>query len=558
MSRGSDATEAVIAEESRSGEELVSKTIPPFTPVTFDPRATGPRLDHRFESVYRPMADAMSPRWRRVLAAAPSALERKRPSSQARGLFHVTASALASAVSAFTRGDGVFDRSLVSAIESALVGWQLSHWGDGRPRSRDLKRDSLTVASTHHVVALLGECSQFRTSLLMGDLAAHLGWLRSCSGFPPWVEARVVASLAEGGALLGDGKLSAAAESRVKSLCTQGQIPGWNASRKCGDLSLVSATLDPLARTYGSHQWGCLASTLSAMGKLLEISVDRAGAIGGLRNILRLPFSLPYGIETMAKSGLGCLGIASLCRDYVQQVDASALLSWGEDLVATVGPSVALCLKEGTVGRLDNSTPPAVAAELRSLDDAGICIYQTESYDALVDRKRGGALRIRWSRNGQSQEDHGLRAVFDDKSFTSESIAKRCDVTEEGTKVIISGAFALDDVRVSSGLAAAGRRAERSPRIARRWFGLCASGDQYNRQIRFEPTRVIITDTFQLRAAADLVLVGANGLEDHPGALSQTQLNASGEDAVVLEDTASATITRVLEGGHVIRLDVSK
>ncbi len=445
----------------------------------------------------------------------------------------------------------------MSAVESALVGWQLSHGGDGRPRARNLRRDSLTVASTYHVVVLLSECEQFRTSLLTRDLAAHLEWLTSCSGFPSWIEARVVASLAGGGVLLGDDQLTAVAESRARSLCAAGGIPGWFGATTCGDLSLVSAALDPLARTYAAHKWDFLGATLRAMGELLEFAVDRAGAIGGLRNVLRLPFSLPFGAESIDPSGRRGSGLASLGRAAIGRVDASVLLSWGEDLVAMVGPSVALCLRAGAVGRLGTPTQPGLSNALRTEDDAGICVHRTDAYDALVDRRRGGAVRIRWAGSRQTQEDHGLRAVFGGSSLTSESIADCFDSCEDTSTVKLSGAFAVDDGFVRSGLAAAGKRAVRSPRLARKWLGLCPSGDRYTREIRFESTRVIVTDSFRLRAAADFVLVGANGLEDHPGALGENQLHVSRDDAIVLEDSIEATITRVLEQGRVVRHDIS-
>jgi len=558
MSHANDATQVALAEKPKSAGGLAPDIAPPLATVTID---RGPAItpsEGCNANVYRSLADAMFPRWRRVLAAAPGALERKRPSSQARGLFHVTASALASALSCEGRSEAYVDRSLISAVESALVGWQLSHGGDGRPRARILRRDSLTVASTYHVVVLLSECEQFRTSLLMGDLAAHLEWLRSCSGFPPWIEARVVASLADGGTLLGDDSLIAAAESRAKSLCVDGGIPGWCGATTCGDLSLVSAALDPLARTYSLYQWKFLGATIRAMGELLEFVADRAGAIGGLRNVLRLPFSLPFGITSIARSGFGCSGLALHGRAAIERVDASVLLSWGEDLVAMVGPSVALCLTKAPTGFLEEPTGQVLSDARRSEDDAGICVHRTESYDALVDLRRGGAVRIRWAGTGQTQEDHGLRAVFGGASLTSESIADRFDSCEDTSTVSLSGAFAVDDGFVSSGLSVAGKRATRSPRPARKWLGLCPSGDRYTREIRFESTRVIITDSFRLRAAADFVLVGANGLDDHPGALGENQLHVSRDDAIVLEDSIGATITRVFEQGRVVNHEIAE
>lgn len=553
MSRGSDATQVALTEDARSGD-IPSQ----FLPDRGDPQVSRVVSDALPAGAYLPIADAMLPRWRRVLAAAPSALERKRPSSQARGLFHTTASALASALWSGAGQKGHAGRSLPGAIESALVGWQLTHGVDGRPRSRNLRRNSLTVASTHHVVVLLSECSHFQTQLLLSDLAAHLKWLASCRGFPPWIEARVVSALAEGGVLLRDRKLVAFAESRAAAFCADDGTAGWNSCNIRGDLSLVSAALDPLARVYSLYQWEFLRPTLCAMGELLELAVDRAGAIGGLRNILRLPFPLPFGAETLVRRGIKCTRLAFLSRAAAARIDARALLSWGEDLVAMVGPSVVMSSMSGLADRLENPVGTTASSVWRPGADAGISICKTPAYDALVDHRRGGAIRIRWARTGHSQEDHGLRAVFDSVSLTSESNVTCGVVTEDAQGVTVSGALAVDDGRILSGLTAAARNSVPSPRAARRWLGLRPSGERYTRRIRFEPTRVTIIDSFRLRRAADLVLIGANGLEDHPGPLGESQFHDSCADAMVLEETTGATITRVFEHGRLVRREVSQ
>lgn len=561
MKAGRDATQVALTEDVQVRPAFAPDLASSFLDATVQGGAPSSVIDPRGTEVYRRLADAMLPRWRRVLAAAPSLLERKRASSHARALFHTTASALASAVHTGAARPGTVYGALRSAIESALVAWQLSHGGDGIPRTRHLRRDPLTVASTYHVVVLLCERSEFQTHLLLTDLKAHLAWLTSCSGFPPWIEARVVAALADGGVLLRDRKLVGLAEARAAAFCASARIAdasvrvGWSRADLVRDFSLVSAALDPLTRLFSTFQWEFLRPALHATGKLLEVGVDRAGAIGGLRNLLRLPFPLPLGAETLVRCGFPCSRLAALCRGAAARTDASALLSWGEDLVAIIGPSAAMSANTrpafGSVGLAIDDGPNVNRPDFED----GISIFRTPAYDALVDHRRGGAVRVRWGRTGRSQEDHGLRAVSDRVSLTSEASAFCRSVRPDGKCLITSGAFAIDQGRVPAGLTAAA--GGRGPRVARRWFGLRSCGDQFERQIEFESNRITITDSFRLRRAADFVLVGANGLEDHPGPLAENQFHNSAADAVVLEGTRGATITRVFEHGSLVRREVS-
>jgi len=415
------------------------------------------------------------------------------------------------------------------------------------------------VASTYHVVLLLGESSRFQTTLLLNDLGAHLGWLCSLGSFPPWIEARIVASLAGGGVLLRDAKLIEMAKARAALLCGSDGVAEWMKPQNGGDLSLLCATLDPLAYIYSLHRWEFLRPLLASILGVLGSSVDRTGALGGLRNVLRLAFPLPFGIETLVRHGVRCEQLAASCREAAARVDTRVLLSWGEDLVAMVGPSATMCAVAGAPGyrpdACDVNEPRGTSIDRL---DTGISSYKTAAYDALVDGRRGGLIRIHWAESGHSQEDHGIRAVFGDTSLTSESQTVARFEAGKSTEMIISGAFAADRGQTPCGLAAASRSRVPIPHTARRWFGLRTSGDRYTRRIVFEPARVTISDSFRLRRVAELVLVGASELEDHPGRFGENRFHDSSIDALVLEGVSHAKVTRVFEHGRLVRRHIGR
>ncbi|MCH7839737.1 MAG: hypothetical protein IID38_05825 [Planctomycetes bacterium] len=316
---------------------------------------------------------------------------------------------------------------LRGCVRTSLIRWQLSLRGDGKPASRRLRRDSLHAAVIRSVTLLLRESPCFRNTLLLGDTARHLAWLANRRESSAWLEAGAIAAQADGARLIGDTGLLGRARTRLRDLLTRQDSEGWFPEGGGADAGRLSLTLDALAELYVVHQWDELAQPLQRSLRFLAHVVHPDGTIGGCMDPSDTGFLSPFGVELLADEFPEAAALARICRRRCARLDTDRLQWWSDDVCAVLGSRIAMAaafVSRRTPRVKQRSSLPSPLHDLETRTDlepfrghirfprAGLSVFSTDAYHAVVAGRRGGSVHVHWRADGNVLDDSGVTAVF--------------------------------------------------------------------------------------------------------------------------------------------------
>ncbi|MBU0718726.1 MAG: hypothetical protein KJ749_10795, partial [Planctomycetes bacterium] len=326
-------------------------------------------------------------------------------------VFRQQAAATALGLVGRTGGTTPGDEHRRECVRASLIRWQLTLRGDGRPAQRKSWRDPSYIAIASQVVHLLTESGRFQTKTLLSDLAAHLEWLAQSPPQNPWIEATLISVLADGAVLARKRRWLHDAERRLQDLLEMQDQEGWFPERGGADIGRLSLTIDALARLYQQTGWGALPEPLIRAGRFLLNFVHPDGSVGGSYGSCGTAFLSPYGVELLASTVGEAATLAAISRRHCERIAAGGALDWHDDLLAVMGPRVAMA---STVAQPALPLPlqlPCESTGRTAFPNAGLFIHATPAYHAVVGGRSGGALHVTWPAGLGSLDDPGLAVV---------------------------------------------------------------------------------------------------------------------------------------------------
>jgi hypothetical protein len=301
---------------------------------------------------------------------------------------------------------------LRECVRAALIRWQLSLRGDGRPEEARSARDPLHVVAAAWVVLLLSETSGLQTSLLLTDLANHLTWLSQRPHADPWVEAALCGALADGAMLTRDTGLLKRARHRLESLLARQSQEGWFPENGGADTGRLSLTIDALARVHRHIGWPELIEPLRRAISFLGPFVRSDGRAGGCYNTGDTAFVSPYGPELLASSMPEAAGLAAACRRWYMALAPDRILGRCEDVCSVLGVGAAMCALGVELPRVPCADVPDRLADRVHFPHAGFTVVTTKSYRAVASTRRGGSLQVVWHNGAADIEDAGVIVLY--------------------------------------------------------------------------------------------------------------------------------------------------
>ena len=386
-------------------------------------------------SVYRTAACICLPRWLRMVGTSPwlgATHKPQPPNGDASNLYRQQAATLAVALLTEIdrhRSDALYLRECVRA---SLIRWQLSLRGDGRPASRAVQRSSLQGPTIACVAQLLSEATTFQTASLLSDLGRHARWLMRRTEFSPSREAAAIGAIADTAVLVRDADLLRQVRARCAKLLPRQDQEGWFAERGGADIGRLSLTIDALARLYRQHEWPELLEPLRRAVRFLAFFVDADGYAGGCYGSCETGFLCPYGLESLASAMPEARRLATRCRRRWARFEAHQLLAWEDELTATLGASMVLAANTALPTLPEPHDEPEEPTGPVWFPRAGLAIFHTDAYHAVVNARKGGAIRVAWREGGGVLDDGGLTVISAHFIRTS----GRCDPR---TRVAIDG-----------------------------------------------------------------------------------------------------------------------
>ncbi len=479
---------------------------------------------------YRPAVRALLPRWSRMLGVAPwrEQIRRSQSSSSdpARALLREQGSALGVGMLLELEPDRPDASYLRECVRASLIRWQLSLRGDGRPAAPISRRDPLHATVTLRVVQLLSDVTGFVTGSLLEDVARNLRWLSLRSRATPWLEAAGICALADGALLVRDIHLLKRARQRLGDLLARQHEEGWFAERGGADIGRLSLTLDALARLFVQNEWPELSDPLRRCVKFLTHFVQPDGLAGGCYGSCDTGFISPYGVELLAPTIPEAARLARICRFRFGRTSPDRILTWDDELCTLLGGGVALAAMNASASLPDETTRETDRSEYMHFPGAGLSIYKTDAYQAVVNTRKGGALRITWRGGEGTLDDPGVTVVYPHSVITSHRHDPRTRQNVSPASAASEGVLRRNR-RARRGLWARLRRSLR--RLTKR-AGLARSTaeptngpksrdsrtersrrallhDRFEREISFDSEGVVIRDRVRCLRSPDAVLL---------------------------------------------------
>ena len=366
--------------------------------------------------VYRDGARLCLERLVRMMGPAPW-LDRQPHSTLAEGksasaLYRRQAATLAIALVAENDHRVDTDGYLRECVRTSLIRWQLSLRGDGRPAERRLRRCPLHGAVAGLTTQLLAETSGYQTELLLDDLASHMMWLARGRRRTPWLEATIICALADAAVVVRDLSLLNGARRRVKDLLDRQDPEGWFPERSGADVGRLSLTIDALARLYHQNGWEELLEPLTRACRLMLHFVHPDGLVGGCYSSCGTAFLSPYGVELLAPTIVEAASLALVARKRCARMLAEGIPSWHDDLLAIMGPRMALAAPVAPPDLYSDAVLPCRSKGHTHFPGAGLAIYSTDEYYAVVGGRNGGALYVTWRDGTPGLDEPGVTVVF--------------------------------------------------------------------------------------------------------------------------------------------------
>ncbi len=494
-------------------------------------------------SVYLAAARALLPRWLHIVGTAPwngvATRSARAASPSASTLYHRQTATLAIALLASQRERSSNAAYLRECVRASLIGWQLSLRSDGRPVARKTAGSPLQMAICQSVVHLLTETTGFQTTALLEDVHRHVRWLGGRPRTTPWLEAAAICALSDAAVLCRDASLLGVARKRLTALLESQSIEGWFPERGGADIGRLSLTVDSLARCYQLSGWCELTEPLCRAMHFLLHFVHPDGRCGGYYGSCETAFLSPYGVELLAPTFADAARLALVCRRRFARLAAGPFCGWHGDLCSVLGAGVALAAANATptlnlpaVEGKDHptfdlrpscttlcSTSTADARETlphsrigeTHFPHAGLSIFSTKAYYAVVAGRKGGALHVTWRTADSSLDDPGVAVVFNHAIRTSSRQDSRSRCQTSPGSVTSSGILSSSE-----------RSSDRPGRWIRRLLRRAASftrpyrdatvrerahhddsqppvGNRYHREITFGEDTIRIRDVVRCR-----------------------------------------------------------
>jgi len=314
-------------------------------------------------------------------------------------------------------------------IRRWLIRWQMALTSGGLPYCRIARHRWLGCAeSAGHVVELLRECERYETPGLAGDVGRFLSWLAQCRPGGGIEELRAAHALIAGATLVRRGPLLDAGRRRLDAVLATQHPEGWfPQARLGGDYRRQAAFSFVLARVACL---GCWPQVDAALSRLIQFLAGVARPVGGA----------PRGeaFDATAAAVFACEKMAPRIPIAAQMARTACALCTGnhpwehaiycDDFVADLCASFAHAANlppcsDDELERAGGGADPAAvigpmtkvaAPQVRHYRGCGITVCDTPDYRAVVDLRRGGALRL-WWRPGPRRSGAGPRVpVIDD------------------------------------------------------------------------------------------------------------------------------------------------
>jgi hypothetical protein len=443
-------------------------------------------------------------------------------------------------------------------VRASVVQWQLSLSRDGRPHRESRHRRAQHAMAGGRVLTLLAEVPEYQTHSLLADASRYLDWLRKLPPFAAWLEANRVQVLVEGSVLVRRAELLEYAQEACRRLLRRQHEEGWFPERGGVDLGRHGLTIDALARVHAQTGWPELEPVLRSATEFLCHFVTPDGRVGNSFNTCGGGFLCPYGAELL-QARIPAAGVLSRAqRKACLKLGADRLLDRSAELIAWLAPSFALALMvEGAdpmagMGAAERAVETTAGCSFEAFADltgddatgssmglrgsrifsgAGLTVHTTCDYLAVASGRKGGSISVLWRegedtvRGGRSLEDEGV------------IVAGHWGLRASGRPGSCPHPTLYPDGLRARGRLRGVRREARGPErnndplaslarfVLKRWQQRTAQGRQpaawqtwlrrrllrldrgvpagrYQREVRFEPDRVMIMDAVRVRGHA--------------------------------------------------------
>ena len=523
-------------------------------------------------SGYRAAASACLPQLLRMLEPSPwfdEARSRKRRGGDGGArLYRRQAATLA--IGLLTELDGELrgDQYLREQVRAALIRWQLTLRGDGRPACRSLRRSPEQPAVAGMVVQLLAETSGFQTETLLDDIARHLEWFVRRPPQSSWLEAELICAMADGALLVRDPSLLKQARVRLRGLLTRQDEEGWFPEYGGADLGRLSLTLDALARAYRQNNWEELAEPLQRACRFMLHFVHPDGSYGGCYSSCGTGFLSPYGVELLAPIFVEAAALAMVARRRCMRFVDECLPAWPDDLDAVMGPRLVLAAAVTPPHLPDDESLPCDVAGRTHFANAGLSVFVTDAYQAIVGGPQMSALHVTWRTGEPALDDPGVTVVYPHKFRTS------CGRDRHGYRQVTAQSVNVQGILKTPGCksgrwrrwfkrlihrseSAPGgesrgstKKGERSPlpdhrRLARDW---------HRREMTFQDDTIQIRDVVRCRLPCHAVVCQASPPEESNRLVDGDLADRAARPPIIVGGGRTVEIIRVYRHGELIDL----
>jgi len=392
---------------------------------------------------YLEVARALLPRWVRILE--PTSWSMNRAAAQSPDLYKPLSmyqrQAATLAVAILCEYDPAREdhARLREIVRTSLVRWQLALLGDGRPIRWRSRNDSLFGPTVASIAKVLCECSGFQNGSLLSDMQYHLAWLARRPPSVSWMEAATICGMADAAVLLRDKRLWGRARVRLAALLATQDDEGWFHEPAGADIGGLSLTIDALARLGVQNDWMEVEEPLARALRFLVHFVHPDGSVGGCFGTCGTGFLTSYGIELLAQRLPEAASLACTCRQQFRHLDDNKLAGLSDELVATWGSSAILAATLTQPGLSQRSSYPCESTGHARFPRAGLSIFSTDAYYAVVNQRAGGAIRVTWKNGAPSLSDSGITIVCSRRICTGFPCHGGTDHRVTGSSVTCTG-----------------------------------------------------------------------------------------------------------------------
>jgi len=391
--------------------------------------------------VYQDVAAACVPRWFAVTGTAPwlHLCDRTvRHYAAPPGQLLRTVSA-AAALGLHARSAGEAGPAYRDHAHSAILMWQSRLAVPGSPTRRTLRQSPLTAFIASRITQLMVEGEPDDWPMSLDDLDRHLQWLSRRTYRPCWIEAAMIAALADGAILLRQAALLRLARQRLTAFLLRQSFEGWFPEHGGFDVGLHTLTIDALARVFARHNWKELAHPLALALRFLRYFVTPDGSTGGCTSTLGSGFVSPYGVELLAPTHEDAVALARILRSRYARTHATSPVAWSDDLASMLGLPLLLAARHAVDELDDRYAEPVPGQWITHFDHARIVVAHTRAYRAVVSTRAGGAMWHWWSHHRTLIEDPGISVVFPRALRVSGQADPRNRELIEGASVMCGG-----------------------------------------------------------------------------------------------------------------------